>query len=336
MTRPSHHRPDGRFRAPWPEAAGDDALRGRFREVAWEWLTTRKAPDPRPEQLPLAVPEIIRPRVEDSEVRVTWVGHATFLLQLPGLNLLTDPVWSKRVSPVSFIGSPRFIPAVPDFDALPPIDGVLLSHDHYDHLDRPTVRALHRRFGNDLTWFTPLGYRRWFRRLGIERVVEADWWEEFDAPGGDFTVTAAPARHWSRRLPWDTNARLWCSWAIRRKSGPAPRVYFGGDSGYASCFTEIGERLGPFDVSLLPIGAYDPRWFMSASHVNPEEAVRIYQDLGSTGTFVPTHWGTLRLTFEDPLEPPERLRKAWADAELPWDDLAVLRHGETLIRSGRC
>ena len=223
---------------------------------------------------------------------------------------------------------------MPDFDALPPIDGVLLSHDHYDHLDRPTVRALHRRFGNDLTWFTPLGYRGWFRRLGIERVVEADWWEEFDAPGGDFTVTAAPTRHWSRRMPWDTNARLWCSWAIRPKSGPAPRVYFGGDSGYASCFTEIGERLGPFDVSLIPIGAYDPRWFMSAAHVNPEEA-----GCGSTRTSVrparscPHTGARSGLTFEDPLEPPERLRKAWADAELPWDDLAVLRHGETLIRS---
>jgi N-acyl-phosphatidylethanolamine-hydrolysing phospholipase D len=282
------------------------------------------------------------PAVEDGEVRVTWVGHTTFLVQLPGLNLLTDPVWSDRVSPVAFTGARRFVPPVPALDALPPIHGVLLSHDHYDHLDRATVRALQRRHGDDLTWFTPLGYRAWFARLGVRSVVELDWWETAAAPGGRFTVHATPARHWTRRMPWGTNARLWGSWAIVPRdesttSGPGarptrggPRVWFGGDTGYAPCFAEIGERLGPFDVSLIPIGAYEPRWFMAASHVNPEEAVQIYRDVGGAGAFVAGHWGTIRLTFEDPLEPPERARAAWATAALPLHDLHVLRHGETL------
>jgi N-acyl-phosphatidylethanolamine-hydrolysing phospholipase D len=307
-------------------------MRKRIHEVAREWFGARLPPDPEPGDLPVMEPRIANPTVGLGEARITWVGHASFLLQLPGLNILTDPVWSKRASPVSFLGTPRFVPAVPSLDALPPIHAVLLSHDHYDHLDRPTVRALRKRFGDTLTWFTPLGYRSWFARLGVHSVVELDWWESADAPGERFQVTATPARHWSRRTPWDTNTRLWCSWVIAPKEArpPGQRIYFAGDSAYASCFEEVGGRLGPFDASLIPIGAYEPRWFMQASHVNPEEAVRIYQDLGSRGLFVPTHWGTFRLTFEDPLEPPDRIRAAWARAGLPTSDLKVLRHGETL------
>jgi N-acyl-phosphatidylethanolamine-hydrolysing phospholipase D len=342
MTRPSHHRRDGRFSNPWPEAAGDDALRARFRQVVWEWMTNEQSPNPSPAELTRARPQIARPTIDGDELRITWVGHATFLIQMPGLNLLTDPVWSPRVSPVAFAGSKRFIPPGLALDELPPIHGVLLSHDHYDHLDRPTVRALYRRFGDDLSWFTPLGYRSWFRRLGVRNVTECDWWESVDAPGGSFQLTAAPARHWTRRSPWGTNKRLWCSWAIR-PTGAAPTspndphrglaVYFGGDSGYASCFTEIGERLGPFHASLIPIGAYEPAWFMSAAHMNPEEAVQVYRDLGSTGAFIPTHWGTFRLTFEPPLEPPERTRAAWRAARLDEQDLKIPRHGETIVVS---
>jgi len=308
-------------------------------------MTNRHPPDPGPTDLPVAESQIARPTTDGDDVRITWVGHATFLIQMPGLNLLTDPVWSPRVSPVTFAGSKRFTPAGLSLDDLPPIHGVLLSHDHYDHLDRPTVRALHRRFGDDLSWYTPLGYRSWFRFLGVRNVTECDWWESVPTPTGGFQLTAAPARHWTRRSPWGTNKRLWCSWAIRPrgespKEGPGSRslprgasVYFAGDSGYASCFAEIGERLGPFDASLIPIGAYEPAWFMSAAHMNPEEAVQVYRDLGSTGAFIPTHWGTFRLTFEPPLEPPERTRSAWGAAGLDEQDLRVPRHGETIVIS---
>jgi N-acyl-phosphatidylethanolamine-hydrolysing phospholipase D len=265
---PAHHRPDGRFRNPWPEAARDGALRKRIHRVAWEWLTRRTPAAPAPGALTVVEPNLAD-RVGEGEVRITWIGHATFLVQLPGLNVLTDPMWSERASPVPG-GFRRFVPPAFALTRLPPIDVVLLSHDHFDHLDQETVLALHSRFGDALTWLTPLGYRRWVARRGVARVTELDWWERADLPGGAFEAVAAPARHWTRRAPWGTNTRLWCSWAVRPTGPRGPRVYFGGDSGYASVFAEIGARLGPFDASLLPIGAYEPRWFMGAAHVTPE------------------------------------------------------------------
>lgn len=311
-------------------------MRGQLPKVAREWLFGSHPPDPSPAQLPAAAWSRERRPVPPDEARVTWAGHASFLIELPGVNLLTDPVWSPRVSPVPWIGSRRFVPAAPDFDDLPEIHGVLLSHDHFDHLDRPTVIRLRRRFGDSIEWFTPLGYRSWFRRLGIRRVTELDWWESVDGPGGH-TIVAAPARHWTRRTAWGTNTRLWSSWVVGTASTGgsdtprAPCIYFGGDTAYASHFTDVRSRLGPFDASLLPIGAYDPRWFMKASHMNPEEAVQAYRDLGSTGDFIPSHWGTFRLTFEDPLEPPERTRAAWTEAGLDSDRLRIPQHGETLV-----
>lgn len=268
-----------------------------------------------------------QPGVPEGECRITWVGHATFLVQLPGVNVLTDPVWSTRASPLRWIGPERLVPAALPFAALPPIDAVLLSHDHYDHLDSETVRRLHERFGERLTWVTPLGYAEWLARLGISRVAELDWWQDATF-GGGFRCTALPARHWARRLPWDAQRRHWASFGLVSADGL--RVYFGGDSGYAPLFGEIGARLGPFDASLLAIGAYEPNWFMHAAHMNPEEAVQAWLDLGGRGAFVPMHWGTFRLTDEPPLEPVERLRAAWQMRRLPPGELRVLRHGETL------
>ncbi len=326
----SHHLPGGTFRNPWPEAAGDDAIRARFREVAWEWLTRPLPPDPSAGALAPTPTDLAVPTASPGELRVTWVGHATHFIQLPGLNVLTDPMWSPRASPVAWIGRRRFVAATPPLDALPEVHAVLLSHDHYDHLDRPTVLALRDRFGPDLAWYTPLGYRDWFARCGVGNVVELDWWDEAELPLGGYRLVSTPARHWTRRTPWSTNRRLWCSWAVLPIAHHGFRLYWGGDSAYASHFEEIGRRLGPFDASLIPIGAYDPRWFMSASHMNPEEAVRAYDDLGQAGIFLPSHWGTFRLTFEDPLEPPVRLRAAWSERGLDARALRVPRHGETV------
>jgi N-acyl-phosphatidylethanolamine-hydrolysing phospholipase D len=271
---------------------------------------------------------------------------------------------------VPFWGPRRFVPAEPALDDLPEVDGVLLSHDHFDHLDRSTVVALERRYGGSLTWYTPLGYRAWFRGVGVGRVRELDWWEETPVPGG-YRLVCVPARHWTRRRPWGTNSRLWSGWVVLPADGPSPaamdtpagvdagapamdtpagatgadgspapapssppRIWFAGDSGYCPAFREIGERLGPFDVSLVPVGAYEPRWFMRASHMNPEEAVRAYRDAGGRGAFLPIHWGTWRLTFEDPLEPPRRTRAAWAEAGLPDEALALVRHGGTVTVNG--
>jgi N-acyl-phosphatidylethanolamine-hydrolysing phospholipase D len=327
---PAHHGPDGRFRIPWPLEIAD--ARGGAGILRWQWERMRhpRAPDPSPEQVPVVPHAAAESRNEPGEIRVTWVGHATFLVQAGGLNVLTDPHWSRRASPTQRLGPARFQePGIP-FDELPRIDAVLLSHDHFDHLDHGTVERLRDRFRNELRWITPLGYRGWFDDLGVA-VTELDWWgeTEVDGPEGAVRVVCAPAQHWTRRTMRGTNTRLWASFALLLPDGR--RAYFGGDSGYFRGYREIGERLGPFDLSLLPIGAYDPRWFMAPAHMNPEEAVRAWRDLGARGAFVPMHWGTFRLTDEDPLEPPVRLRAAWEAEALPPGDLQVLRHGETLV-----
>jgi N-acyl-phosphatidylethanolamine-hydrolysing phospholipase D len=330
---PAHHGPDGTFRLPWPLEVAEERSGGSFVRWQWERMWHRRAPNPTPEQVPLVPHAVARPRATPGEIRVTWVGHATFLVQAGGLNILTDPVWSRRASPTQLIGPARFQePGIP-FGELPQIDAVLLSHDHFDHLDHGTVERLRDRFGTGLPWIAPLGHRGWFGRLGVA-VTELDWWgeTEVEGPEGAVRVVCTPAQHWGRRTMRDMNKRLWASFALLLPDGR--RIYFGGDSGYFPGYREIGERLGPFDLSLLPVGAYDPRWFMAPAHMNPEEAVRAWRDLGARGAFVPMHWGTFRLTDEDPLEPPVRLRAAWEAEGLPHGDLHVLRHGETLVLGG--
>jgi N-acyl-phosphatidylethanolamine-hydrolysing phospholipase D len=287
---------------------------------------------PKPSELPLAEPRLARPSATNGEIRITWVGHSTFLLQLGGLNILTDPVFGDRASPFSWIGPRRLVPPGLAVADLPPVDAVLLSHDHYDHMDEPSVRALRDRFGERLTWVTPRGYRSWFSRRSIRSVTELEWWGSraiAGANGGSVTVTALPAQHWTRRGLFDDAERRWASFGV--DAGPGGRVFFAGDSGYFDGFAQIGERAGPFDAALLPIGAYEPRWFMKEAHMNPEEAVRAWSELGGRGRFVAMHWGTFVLTDEPVLEPPARTRRAWARAERDPADLSILRHGETII-----
>lgn len=307
--------------------------RGGFVRWQWDRLTTTLPPDPRPGALGLAEPNVAYPRAPAGQLRITWVGHATLLLQVAGLNILTDPIWGRRASPLRWAGPARLVPPGVAFDRLPPIDAVLLSHDHYDHLDDYTVRRLHEHFGDGVRWFTPLGYLPWFARRGVRSVTELDWWQEAELPArnASLRVVALPAQHWARRNPLVRENRSWASWAVvPTHGGPAgPSVYFGGDSGYSPSFAEIGKRFGPFDAAILPIGAYEPRWFMRAVHMNPEEAVQAFRDLGSAGVMVAMHWGTFRLADEAPLEPPVRLRAAWTAAGLTPDDLWILGHGET-------
>jgi len=335
-SRPGRGR-KGRFRNPWPglppEPRGLDVLRW-----AWQRFRADLPPDPRPGQIPRAEPAPAYPRVPAGDAaRVTWIGQSSFLLQLPGANLLTDPVFGPRASPLPWAGPERFLPPGFALGALPPIDAVLLSHDHYDHLDAWSVRRLARGAAESATWLAPLGHGDWLRRRGVERVVELDWWQEArpDASPG-LTVRALPARHWTRRRPWEKNRRLWCSFSA---AADGVNAYFGGDSGYGPFFREIGRHCGPFDVALLPIGAYEPRWFMRASHMCPEEAAQAYVDLGAAQSgdsspvpaFVAMHWGTFRLTDEDPLEPPGRLLRAWSELGLPEGALHLPAVGETIV-----
>jgi len=326
---PLHHRSDGGFRNPWHDAGE----RG-FREFM-RWRRERRGmslpPLPAASELPLATPDPGLPRCAPGEVRITWVGHATFLIQAGPFNVLTDPVWSDFASPVQGAGPRRLVAPGIAFDALPPIDATLLSHDHYDHLDAPTVRRLASRFGHDMLWITPPGYRHWLNRRGARNVRELDWWDttRLDGHGATLTISACPAQHWTRRRPFVRSRRLWASFAL--DTGAGSRIFFGGDSGYCPAFAEIGERLGPFDAALLPIGAYEPRWFMKPAHMDPDEAVQAWRDLGGRGQLVAMHWGTFILTDEPALEPPARARAAWARAGGATDELSILRHGETLI-----
>jgi len=252
---------------------------------------------------------------------VTWVGHSTLLLQLDGVNILTDPQWSPRASPVSFAGPRRVSPPGLPFEDLPPIHVVVISHDHYDHLDVATVKRLaaeHRP-----KFLVPLGLKAWFANIGITDVDELDWWDHRELR--QLTFTCVPAQHFSGRTLWDRNRRLWGGWVV---AGRAKRLYFAGDTAYFAGFKEIGARLGPFDLAAIPIGAYVPANIMRASHTNPEEALQAFADVRGR-TFVPIRWGTFDLAEEPLEEPPQRLAAEARRLKLDLEHIWILRHGQT-------
>ncbi|XP_044279369.1 N-acyl-phosphatidylethanolamine-hydrolyzing phospholipase D isoform X3 [Varanus komodoensis] len=259
-------------------------------------------------------------------IRVTWLGHASVMVEMDELTFLTDPVFSQRVSPVQFAGPKRFRGPPCTVDQLPKIDAVVISHTHYDHLDYHTVINLNSRFGSDLRWFVPLGLLDWMQKCGCENVIELDWWGENCVPGHDaVTFVFTPAQHWSKRTVTDDNKVLWGSWSVL---GPWNRFFFAGDTGYCVAFEEIGKRFGPFDLAAIPIGAYEPRWFMKYQHVDPEEAVRIHIDV-QTKKSLAIHWGTFALANEYYLDPPVKLKEALDRYGLKTEDFFVLKHGES-------
>ena len=288
--------------------------------------TTRPRPkDPDPSVFTRVQPSFVRPRASASQLTVTWVGHASLLIQLNGLNILTDPMWSERASPVQFIGPRRWVPPGIALDDLPPLDVVLQSHNHFDHLDDFTVRQLAQRH-RQAFWLTPLGLATFVRKRGARAsaVAELDWWQEHAVDS--LRIAATPAMHFSSRSIGDRGDTLWCGFTL---TAAGRRVFFAGDTGFHPDFATIGERYGPFDVALLPIGAYEPRWFMRYVHMNPEEAVAAFAALNAR-LMVPIHWGTFKLTDEAMDEPPMRTRIAWRAAGLPEERYRQLAHGETL------
>jgi N-acyl-phosphatidylethanolamine-hydrolysing phospholipase D len=323
---PPHHAPNGTFRNPWglPESRFAGLLK-------WRWNRLRH-PLPRDDgarSLHSVASSVRRPRAQPNEIAVTWVGHSTLLVQLGSLNVLTDPVWGERASPWRAIGPRRLVSAALPIDALPPIDIVLQSHNHYDHLDAWTVRALASAHPS-ARWIVPLRLGTLMRSLGVHEVLELDWWT--DARLGSTTVACTPARHFSARTPLDRNRTLWCGFAV---ASPAGRFFYAGDTGLHPEFERIGERFGPFAVSAIPIGAYEPRWFMQSVHVNPDDAVTAFRalharhGLSPDAKMVGVHWGTFRLTDEPILDPPRRTRDVWSRAMLPAENLWILAHGET-------
>lgn len=251
---------------------------------------------------------------------VWWLGHASVLLRLDGRYILIDPVLSNRASPLSFYGPKRKTPPPLKVKQLPAVDVVLISHNHYDHLDRRTIRELTKRF-RYATFVVPLGLKSWFNRYPTKRVIELDWWESLEIDNLSFHAT--PARHWSMRTPWDRNRSLWCGWVIHH---PELRFYFSGDSGYTDSLAEIGARLGPFDLAALPIGAYAPRWFMQEQHMDPQQSVMLYQQL-QMPKVIPIHWGVFELADESLDEPPLQLTQALNFAELEQHQFHPLKIG---------
>lgn len=292
----------------------------------WSSVLTRRGRGRPRRPIPLATP--LAP-AEAAELAVTWYGHSSVVVEIDGHRVLTDPVWSRRVSPSALIGPARLHPTPVDVAALPPVDAVLVSHDHYDHLDKATVTALLRT--QSAPFVVPKGIgahlRHW--RVPEDRIVELDWDEQTTV--GELVLTCTEARHFSGR-GLRRNTTLWSSWAVH---GPTRSVFFGGDTGYSPRFAEIGLRHGPFDVTLLPVGAYDEHW--PDVHMNPEEAVRMHTDLGrgdaAAGLLVPVHWATFNLAFHPWAEPITRLLAAAASAgatvrvPMPGQRIDVLRPG---------
>jgi N-acyl-phosphatidylethanolamine-hydrolysing phospholipase D len=264
---------------------------------------------------------------------VTWIGHASVLVQIGGVNLLTDPVFSERASPLSFLGPKRAQPPGLTLGELPHIDAVLISHNHYDHLDLDSVLALNRQAQGAPLFIVPLGVKAWMRDIGVERVVELDWWQAQRV--GEVDVVLTPVQHWSGRTLTDRMATLWGGYALFAADA---HVFFSGDTGYSKDFADIRQRFaerqalsaaGGFDLALIAIGGYEPRWFMREQHLNPAEAVQVHLDLNAKRS-IGVHWGTFELTDESLDEALRALAAARHKAGLGEADFGVLAIGGTL------
>ena len=287
------------------------------------WILNRKV-KPWP-SIAVEQKKVQKDRTEHCECRVTFINHSTVLLQLEGLNILTDPIWSERASPFSWMGPKRVVLPGIKFEDLPPIDIVILSHNHYDHMDLPTLRLLskthHPRF------FVPKGNQSYLKRKGIQSIIdEMDWWDQIEI-SKDYRLHFVPAQHFSSRGILDRNATLWGGFVFKSTQ---EMIYFAGDTGYGPHFAEIHRRFGPPTLSILPIGAFEPRSIMDVVHLSPDEAVKIHSLMHSKQSLA-IHFGTFQLTDEDIHHPAEQLQSSLQHQQLSSDAFWVLNPGDSRI-----
>jgi N-acyl-phosphatidylethanolamine-hydrolysing phospholipase D len=296
--------------------------------LAWQWERLRDGlPKPAPEggwNLPAMLTDPATLRVPGNNPSVTWIGHATMLVRLAGQAMLFDPVFSTHASPLGFIGPRRAVPLPIALVDLPHIDLVMISHNHYDHLDADTVQRLAAQPGGSPRFLVPLGLKAWFADLGIHRVDEYAWWQT--TREGTLDIHFVPVQHWSKRSLADRNQTLWGGWVVE---GEGLRLIHTGDTGYSADFSDIGARLGPFDMAFIPIGAYAPRWFMKVMHVDVPEAVQVRADLRAERA-IGMHWGTFEGLTDEPLdEPPRILARQRSEHGLLPAQFDVMKIGET-------
>ncbi|XP_061178806.1 N-acyl-phosphatidylethanolamine-hydrolyzing phospholipase D-like [Saccostrea echinata] len=279
---------------------------------------------------------------DPDSIQVLWIGHATVFVQMEGINILCDPIFSERCSPtfkvaglelMKHFGYKRYRPVPCKIKELPPVDVVLISHDHYDHLDTESIMEIKESFPN-AKYYVPMGLKDWFKDCGCQEVnvEEKNWWEEIqhhlpDKQSRSVTFACTPAQHWCTRTGIDQNKRLWCSWVVK---GETHSFYFGGDTGYNKiAFQQIGKKYGPFSLSVLPIGAYEPRWYMHPQHVSPEQSVDIHKEINSKFS-LGVHWGTFKQMgcFENYLEPPTLVAERLRELNLPENSFRTIKHGE--------
>ncbi len=285
---------------------------------------------------PVVQPDLQYLHANRSDTTITWIGHVTMLLQIAGLNILTDPVFCRRASPFQFIGPERKVALPVTLAELPRIDVVLLSHNHYDHLDAAAMRTLQQQAGGPPRLFVPLGVDVWMQQRSIQPEATLDWWDERTLQGKNtardaLKISFVPAHHWSSRSLNDRFETLWGGYVVERLGAQPYRFYFAGDSGYSPVFAnDLQPRFGHFDLAALPIGAYEPRWFMRNQHVNPEEAVRIHREIHARQSLA-IHWGSFELTDEPLDQPPRDLRLALQEQGVAEEDFWVFKHGEMRV-----
>lgn len=315
------HHTDAGFRNPWFTEEDEKNFLDFLR---WQWNRRIAKQVVKPDRYELNVisSEFVNPPQRIYSGMLTWVGHATYLIQVGNKNILTDPVWSDRVGPFgNRFGPMRYMPPGIPWEKLPPIDIVVISHNHYDHMDRKTIERLSKNYNP--IFFVPLGNKKFLEEWGVETVVELDWWDEYEID--DIKIVCTPAQHFSQRWLNDRNESLWSSWLIKAEN---KTFFFAGDTGYFPGFKEVGERYSPIDVALMPIGAYKPRWFMRPVHVDPAEALQAYLDLNAR-YFAAMHWGTFDQTDEFLDQPPIDLMHAVDSLQVDPGRIWVFAFGES-------